>query len=100
VRVLQTRSGREHDRPGTRRYVIDFAGDRTALRPELDAGSAEVSGLALFPLPEGRGTRLTFLLAPGGADAVELRLGLRDGAGAATGPVWLHRWTRARDGGV
>jgi len=99
--ILQSRSGREHDRSGTRRYVIDIAGDAARLRPEIMAqGQAEITGLSLFPLPDGRGARLTFLLAPGDANAVELRLVFRDGGGRVAAPVWLHRWTRARDGGV
>jgi glucans biosynthesis protein len=39
-------------------------------------------------------------MTPEARDAVELRLVLRDDAGAAVSPVWLSRWTRARDGGV
>lgn len=98
---ITSRSGREHDRPGTRRYVVDFQGDPTGLQPEVSAtGSAEVSGTSLFALPEGRGMRVTFLLTPGGADSTELRLTLRDANGGVAHPVWLHRWTRARDGGV
>jgi glucans biosynthesis protein len=99
--IAQSRSGREHHLPGTRRFVVDFAGDAQGLSPDLSAnGEAELSGLSVFALPEGRGTRVTFLLTPGAAEAVELRLVLRDAAGRAESPVWLHRWTRARDGGV
>ena len=98
--VRQSRSGREHDKPGTRRFVIDFAGDGAGLEPDLTATAGEVSGASLFPLPEGRGTRVTFLLTPGTADSVDLRLVLRDAGGLAASPVWLYRWTRARDGGV
>jgi len=101
ARILQSRSGREHHLPGARRYVIDVAGDATGLRPDLSASDgAEVSGVAVFPLPDGHGTRITFLLTPGAADAVELRLALRDAANRTAGATWLHRWTRARDGGV
>jgi periplasmic glucans biosynthesis protein len=102
VAILQSRSGREHHLAGTRRFVVDFAGDAEGLVPDLSAAGAgaEVSGVSLFALPEGRGTRATFLLTPGGAEAVELRLVLRDGAGRAASAVWLHRWTPARDGGV
>ena len=101
-RVIQTRSGREHDRPGTRRYVVDFEGTATDLAPDISVmgDGGEIVGAALFPLPEGRGTRVTFLMTPGEVDALELRLVLRDGTGAEASPVWLHRWTRARDGGV
>jgi glucans biosynthesis protein len=98
--VRQSRSGREHDRPGTRRFVVDFAGPSDGLVADLSATDGELIGTSLFPLPEGRGTRVTFLLTPGTADSVDLRLVLRDGAGVAASPVWLYRWTRARDGGV
>jgi glucans biosynthesis protein len=63
-------------------------------------GDAEIAGVSLFALPQGGGSRVTFLLTPGPIDACDLRLVLRDAAGTAAGPVWLHRWTRARDGGV
>ncbi|NKX44024.1 glucan biosynthesis protein [Roseicyclus persicicus] len=99
--VRQSRSGREHDRPGTRRFVVDFAGPPDGLVADVSAtGSAELIGTSLFPLPEGRGTRVTFLLTPGTEDSIDLRLVLRDAGGAAASPVWLYRWTRARDGGV
>ncbi|WP_233488894.1 glucan biosynthesis protein [Rhodovulum sp. 12E13] len=100
--ILQSRSGREHHRPGHRRYVIDVAGPPDGLVPDLSAlgDGAELSGLSVHALPERGATRVTFLLAPGGASAVELRLVLRDGAGRPASPVWLHRWTPARDRGV
>lgn len=99
--IRQSRSGREHDRPGVRRFVVDFDGDAGGLTPDLSvSGAAELSGLAMFALPGQRGTRVTFLLAPGAAAAAELRLVLRRSDGSPASPVWLHRWTRARDGGV
>jgi glucans biosynthesis protein len=99
--IRQSRSGREHDQPGSRRFVVDYAGDVTGLTPDLSAsGDATVSGASIFPLPGGLGTRVTFLLTPEQRDHVDLRLVLRDAAGAAASPVWLYRWTRARDGGV
>jgi glucans biosynthesis protein len=98
--IRQSRSGREHDRPGTRRFVVDFRGDGDGLLPDLSATGGDLSGASLFALPGGRGTRVTFLLTPGERDAVDLRLVLRDAAGRAASPVWLYRWTRARDGGV
>jgi glucans biosynthesis protein len=99
--IRQSRSGREHDRPGARRFVVDFAGDATGLVPDISATpDAELSGISLFALPGGRGTRVTFLLTPGDTDIVDLRLVLRSTEGEASGPVWLYRWTRARDGGV
>jgi glucans biosynthesis protein len=98
--VVQSRSGREHDRPGTRRYVIDVTGEPDGLLPEITGPEAvEIDGVSAFALPGG-GTRLTFLLAPGDTDAADLRVVLRDDGSAEAPPVWLHRWTRARDGGV
>ncbi|MEM9427469.1 MAG: glucan biosynthesis protein, partial [Pseudomonadota bacterium] len=99
ARILQSRSGREHDQPGKRRYVIDVTGDADGRSADITAdGSAEIDGVSLFALPDGSGTRVTFLLAPGESDAVELRLAV--GGGTSPPLVWLHRWTRARDGGV
>lgn len=101
--IVQARSGREHDQPGTRRFVVDFAGTTDGLTPDLSASGSDedvLSGMSFFALPDGRGTRVTFLLTPGDAKALELRLVLRDGAGVPASPVWLHRWTLMRDGGV
>lgn len=99
--ILASRSGREHDRPGARRYVVDVAGAPDGLAADITTqGNAGISGTSVFALPGGRGTRVTFLLTPQDANSAELRLALRDRAGAPTHPVWLHRWTRARDGGV
>ncbi len=101
ARILETRSGREHDRPGTLRYVIDFAGDPTGLSADIRASDgAEVSGTSIFPLPEEGTFRTTFLFTPGAAEVSEVRLQLLDPEGRPQNPVWLHRWTRARDGGV
>jgi len=99
--VRQSRSGREHDRPGTRRFVVDFAGSAAGATLDLSASAGEIGGASLFALPGGRGTRATFLLTPGEeVDASDLRLVLRDAGGAPVSAVWLYRWTRARDGGV
>jgi glucans biosynthesis protein len=101
VRILQSRSGREHDRPGTRRYVIDIAGTVDGLTPDISAlGGVQISGIGIFALPENRGTRATFLMTPQDAEAVDLRMVLRDASGQLVGPVWLHRWTPTRDGEV
>ncbi len=101
--IVQSRSGREHEFPATRRFVVDFEGPAEGLTPDLSVSGPSqdlLTGLSLFALPEGRGTRATFLLTPEEADALELRLILRDEAGTPLSPVWLHRWTRKRDGGV
>lgn len=99
--ILQSRSGREHDQPGARRYVVDI--DADIADPVLDifaSGEAELSGESAFPLPGNRGVRVTFLLIPGALDVADLRFSLRTADGTPASPVWLHRWTRARDGGV
>ncbi len=101
ARILQSRSGREHDRPGTRRYVIDITGEAAGRVPEITAqGPAEISGVSLFDLPDQGGTRVTFLVTPENTDAVDLRLVVRNQPTGQSDAVWLHRWTRARDGGV
>ncbi|RYH07955.1 glucan biosynthesis protein [Tropicimonas sp. IMCC6043] len=99
--ILQSRSGREHDRPGTLRYVIDIAGSPAGLSPEITAsGLVEITGVSLVPLPDGGGTRLTFLLAPGDIESADIRVSFGSTDGRDAMPVWIHRWTRARDGGV
>ena len=99
--ILQSRSGREHDRPGVRRFVVDIDAHAPAFVPDLSAsGGATVFGVSAFALPERGGVRVTFLLEPGATDAAEIRLVLRAPQGQPLSAVWLHRWTRARDGGV
>lgn len=100
--ILQSRSGREHHMPGHRRFVVDFAGGPDGLTPDLSVSGAgaEVLGASLHGLAYRDFTRVTFLLRPGEASAAELRLVLRDGAGQPVSPVWLHRWTPPRGGGV
>jgi glucans biosynthesis protein len=98
--IVQSRSGREHDRPGARRYVIDLTGPPEGLRPEIAGpGGVEIEGASVFARPDGD-TRLTFLLLPGDAASADIRVALRDATGDRPPLVWLHRWTRARDGGV
>lgn len=101
--IVQSRSGREHQTPNIRRYVIDIDTTAEDLVAELSTYGPDqsvLSGLAIFKLPDGRGTRATFLLEPGDAPAHELRFVLRDAQGVPQSPIWLHRWTRKRDGGV
>jgi glucans biosynthesis protein len=99
--ITQGRSGREHDRPSHRRFVVDVATDVKGAVPLVSASEgAEVLGVSSFALPDGSATRVTFLFAPGARDAAEIRLSLRAADDTPLSPVWLHRWTRARDGGV
>ena len=100
--VVQSRSGLVHDGPGLR-YVVDFppgAAD-AGLRPDLSVQSdgAETTGLTAFRVTETGRLRVSFVLLEGPAAVAEVRLVLRDDTGAARSPVWLHRWTRSRDGG-
>jgi len=98
--VLQSRAGRVHDRPGALRYVVDFAPEAATGRPEIAvSGGARVEGVTAFPLAGAPRFRVSFVLLPGAAEAAELRLVLRDPEGRPVAPVWLHRWTPARDGG-
>lgn len=99
--VLQGRSGREHDQPGFRRYVIDVGAiaEDAALVTSASAG-ATIKGESAFPLPGQDATRMTFLFSPGDLSTAEIRVSLRGADGTPLSPVWLHRWTRARDGGV
>jgi glucans biosynthesis protein len=99
--VVQSRSGREHDRPGTRRYVIDVTGAPDGLMPEISGpAGVEVDGISVFPLPQRQATRLTFLIEPGDSDVADLRVVFATVTKPGAPQVWLHRWTRARDGGV
>lgn len=98
---VQGRSGREHDRPGHRRFVVDVATVAEDAQPVISASDgAEVLGVSAFPLPDASATRVTFLFAPGDLDVAEIRLSLRGADETPLSPVWLHRWTRARDGDV
>ena len=95
-----------------RLFVIDFAPASgwqgalpaaEALRLDLSAGQGgRVGGAAVYALaPEPGVIRTSFILSPDpAARASELRMTLRDAAGAPVAPVWLHRWTPARGGGV
>lgn len=76
--ILQSRSGREHDQPGVRRFVVDVGTHVPGAAPVLSASAgATLSGASAFPLSDDLGTRVTFLLDPGALDATEVRLSLR-----------------------
>ena len=98
--VVQSRSGRVHDRPGQLQYVVDFAVPKDArLSPDLTTEGGAVEGLAQYRLRQPGHLRIGFRFVPGTVRAAELRLVLRDDAGTARSQVWLHRWTPARGGG-
>ncbi len=99
--ILQSRSGEEHDQPGRRRFVVDVASSAVDAVPLISSSEGStLTGVSAFALPDGQSTRITFLFDPGELEVAELRLSLRSEDGTPHSPVWLHRWTRARDGGV
>lgn len=101
AQISQSRSGREHDRAGYRRFVIDVATPHTDAAATLSSvDGVDITGVSVFALPDGSGTRVTFLIGPGDLDAADIRLSLRAPDGTPLSPVWMYRWTRARDGGV
>ncbi len=109
---LSSASGIEPARREGRLFVIDYApapGTDPAAVPDtasltLDLApvqGARIEGAALYPLPESGEIRASFTLVPeAGAQGAELRLRLRRAdTGALVAPVWMYRWTPARDGG-
>jgi len=85
-------------KPGTVRIVIDWVGPVLASSKDLPAAEVSTStGTISEPVvqfhPYIRGVRVTFDLAPGSAEAAELRLGLRT-AEKRISEVWLYRWTK------
>ncbi|MEX2528096.1 MAG: glucan biosynthesis protein [Gemmatimonadota bacterium] len=89
-----------------RRFVVDFhvapeaAPNADARPPEVSfqASSGEPSDLQVVPLPESRGWRATFRLAPDGATPVDMRLLLhRDGQPVSE--TWSYLWVPPREAG-
>lgn len=76
--------------------VVDFAGLRQGIVPDLTVEGAGSHGLTVYGVPEAGVTRASFQLLPGASERAEIRLVLRDGAGRAMSDTWLHRWTRGR----
>lgn len=88
-----------------RRFVVDFhmapeaAVDAGSNPPEVSfqASSGEPSDLQVVPLPQGRGWRATFRLAPDGATPVDMRLHLhRDGRPVSE--TWSYLWVPPGEG--
>ena len=106
-------SGQEPNRREGRLFVVDFrinpdettGLDVLAEKIVMDFASvdgAQVRGATAYPLAGVQGVlRTSFVLIPeDDTDVAELRLKLRDDAGAVLSPVWLYRWSRTREGGV
>ena len=51
--IVEGRSGREHDKPGTLRYVIDYAGDAEGLSAVVQSsiGDETITGVLALPAP-------------------------------------------------
>ncbi|WP_072394907.1 glucan biosynthesis protein G [Hyphomicrobium sp. CS1GBMeth3] len=108
MQVRDTRIG-AGARPGTVRFVVDFAENRARERiadsavilsdappvalvdPDLSASAGTLSGPFVQPNPHMPGTRVVFELDPGQEPVVELRLTLRD-QGEPVSETWLYRW--------
>ncbi len=111
ARILQTRSGIDPIDREVLQFVVDFENLPKDAWPELKVNNgATVSDPVLLELPqsgpEAEGLdgaeriRVAFRLRPRNNENAELRLVMRGAANQPLAPVWLHRWTRARDGGV
>ena len=62
-------------------------------KPLLSATAGKVSDPVIQRNPNTRGVRVDFMLTPGDAEVIELRLELRRGQALAS-EVWLSRWTK------
>ncbi|WP_245840864.1 glucan biosynthesis protein [Puniceibacterium sediminis] len=110
AKILQARSGIDPIEQEALQYVVDFEGLPENAWPELTAtDGAEFTDPVVLALPpaassedgtQASRTRVAFKLRPGNADLTNLRLVMRGAENQSLAPVWLHRWTRARDGGV
>lgn len=108
MQVRDTRLG-VGARPGTVRFVVDFAENRTReriadnaailsdappvalLETDLSASTGTIGRPFVQSNPHMPGTRVMFELDPEGASVVELRLSLRD-QGEPVSETWLYRW--------
>ena len=91
---LHESRGREHHRPGYRRYVIDVATQAEDATSDLSVSEGgETTGVSIFKLPDQDVIRITFLFLPGDQQTCEIRLSLRAADGSPLNPVWLRRWT-------
>ena len=97
ARVRQTFVG-SGKKPGTLLFVIDFDGAAFKEVRELPVAHVNVSAGAVANIvaqqnAEVSGLRVSFEVAPGGADLIELRLALK-AAEQQISETWLYRWTR------
>ncbi|NNU79446.1 glucan biosynthesis protein [Halovulum dunhuangense] len=106
--VAASRSGRDPLTPGARLFVVDYRADGVqpdpaamSLKIESLSGEGQITGQSFYAPGEPGLYRASFLFTPAeGQTVAELRLVIGGADGAPASPVWLHRWTMARDGGV
>ena len=84
-----------------RRFVVDFLGgplegavEDSALSPVVEANAGEISEVAVRPLPDGEGHRVTFRLVPDGERVSDMRLFLRLDGERVT-ETWSYVWDPA-----
>jgi periplasmic glucans biosynthesis protein len=94
--AANTRSGSGSE-PGSRRFVIDFVGDKLAALPksahpraEVSASKGKIKRIVTQPNAERGGWRVTFELSPEGEKLVELQARLMDQD--TLSETWLYRW--------
>ena len=97
ARVVKTRVG-GGKKPGSVVFVIDLTGplvkdakDLPAV--DLSASAGKISNVSVQRNLEISGVRVTFELAPGDSQLVELRCVLKAGDQAVS-ETWLYRWTK------
>ena len=97
ARVAEMRTG-VGPQPGTRVFVLDFAGPSVSSLPadartrvELGSSAGQVREGYSAPSPEVGGWRVSIEFDPAGAPAADLRCALRGDGGALT-ETWLYRW--------
>lgn len=97
ARVAKTRIGVEK-KPGEIIFVIDFEGPavkelRDLPVADVSCSQGSVANVVVQRNPEIPGVRVSFVLTPGGAELVELRLALKAGDQWIS-ESWLYRWTK------
>lgn len=98
--VRSTRTGGIFGTPD-RLFVIEFEGaplDQVAadaLVGRVTASAGEIRDVVVHANREAGGQRMSFRLAPGSADLVELVARLEDGSGRPVTESWAYRWIAA-----
>jgi glucans biosynthesis protein len=98
-RTLSGLANGQERKTGSIRYAVDFTGSSLKSSQELPqvaltASSGRVSTPVVLRNPGTGGIRVDFLLTPGDAEVVELRLELQKD-GKTVSEVWLSRWIRS-----